>query len=68
MPNSVIISAQKQHLMISDLKKKLVEKMESNFQTVELQIPYKAGKGISNAQKGVQVLERSFEDNMQRLK
>ena len=50
--NSVIISAQK-HLMISELKKKIVEKMESNFQTVELQIPYKDGKGIANAQKGV---------------
>ena len=67
VPNSVIISA-KQHLMISDLKKKLVEKMELNFQTVELQIPCQAGKIISNAQKGVQVLERSFEDNIVRLK
>ena len=67
VPNSVIISA-KQHLMISDLKKKIVEKMELNFQTVELQIPCQAGKIISNAQKGVQVLERSFEDNIVRLK
>ena len=67
VPNSVIISA-KQHLMISDLKKKLVEKMELNFQTVELQIPCQAGKIISNAQKGVQVLERSFEGNIVRLK
>ena len=41
--DSVIISAQ-HHLMISELKKKIVEKMESNFQTVELQIPYKDGK------------------------
>ena len=41
--------------------------MESNFQTIELQIPYQNGKGISNAQKGVQVLERSFGDNALRL-
>ena len=67
MANAVIISAQK-HLMISELKKKIVEKMESNFQTVEFQIPYKNGKGIANAQKGVQVLERNFEDTVLRLK
>ena len=57
--NSVIISAQK-HLMISELKKKIVEKMESNFQTIELQIPYKDGKGIANAQKGVNGIGTEF--------
>ena len=65
--NSVVISAQK-YLMISELKKKIVEKMESNFQTVELQIPYKDGKSIANAQKGVLVLERNFEDNGLRIR
>ena len=65
--NSVIISAQK-HLMISELKKEIVKKMESNFQTVELQIPYKNGKGIANAQKGVQVLERNFGDSALRIR
>ena len=65
--DSVIISAQ-HHLMISDLKKKIVEKMELNFQTVELQIPYKDGKIISYAQQGVKVLERNFEDHIVRLK
>ncbi len=65
--DSVIISAQ-HHLMISELKKKIVEKMESNFQTVELQIPYKDGKIIAEAQQGVKVLERNFEDHIIRLK
>ena len=65
--DSVIISAQ-HHLMISELKKKIVEKMESNFQTVELQIPYKDGKIIADAQQGVKVLERNFEDHIVRLK
>ena len=65
--DSVIISAQ-HHLMISELKKKIVEKMESNFQTVELQIPYEDGKIIANAQQGVKVLERNFEDHIVRLK
>ena len=64
--NSVIISAE-HHLMISELKKKIVEKMESNFQTVELQIPYKDGKIIAHAQQGVKVLERNFEDDVVRL-
>lgn len=64
--NSVIISAQ-HHLMISELKKKIVEKMESNFQTVELQIPYKDGKNIAYAQQGVKVLQRNFEDDIVRL-
>ncbi len=66
-PNSVIISAQ-HHLMISSLKNKIVDKMESNFQTVELQIPYEKGKAIANAQKGVKVLQRNFEENAVRLK
>ena len=65
--DSVIISAQ-HHLMISELKKKIVQKMESNFQTVELQIPYEDGKIIANAQQGVKVLERNFEDHIVRLK
>ena len=65
--NSVNISAE-HHLMISELKKKIVEKMESNFQTVELQIPYKDGKIIADAQQGVKVLERNFEDHIVRLK
>ena len=67
IPDSVIISAQ-HHLMISELKKKIVEKMESNFQTIELQIPYKDGKTIANAQQGVKVLERNFENHIVRLK
>ena len=54
--------------MISELKKKIVEKMESNFQTIELQIPYKDGKIIANAQQGVKVLEKNFEDHIVRLK
>ena len=42
--------------------------MESNFQTVELQIPYKEGKIIAYAQQGVKVLERNFGDHIVRLK
>ena len=63
----IIISAQ-HHLMISELRKKIVEKMESNFQTVEIEIPYENGKVIAHAQAGVKVLERFFEDDFIKLK
>ena len=65
--NPVVISAE-HHLMISQLRKRIIEIMESNFQTVELTIPYGDGKVIANAQTGVKVLERMFEDNFIKLK
>ena len=36
---SVIISA-KRHLMLSKLKKVIIKKMEENYQTLEIQLPY----------------------------
>ena len=65
--NPVVISAE-HHLMISDLRKRIIEKMESNFQTVEIAIPYGDGKVIANAQTGVKVLERFFQDDVVKLK
>ena len=65
--NPVVISAE-HHLMISDLRKRIIEKMESNFQTVEITIPYRDGKVIADAQTGVKVLERLFEDDVVKLK
>ena len=65
--NPVVISAEN-HLMISDLRKRIIEKMESNFQTVDIAIPYGDGKVIANAQTGVKVLERFFQDDAVKLK
>ena len=65
--NPVVISAE-HHVMISDLRKRIIEKMESNFQTVEITIPYGDGKVIANAQTGVKVLDRLFEDDVVKLK
>ena len=65
--NPVVISAE-HHLMISDLRKRIIEKMESNFQTIEIKIPYGDGKVIANAQTGVKVLERFFQDDVVKLK
>ena len=65
--NPVVISAE-HHLMISDLRKRIIEKMESNFETVEVAIPYGDGKVIAKAQTGVKVLERFFQDDVVKLK
>ncbi|MBA65172.1 MAG: GTPase HflX [Candidatus Marinimicrobia bacterium] len=67
LQNSIVISA-KQHLLLSELKNKIIEQMEESFQTIELQIPYRNGKVIANAQSGVEVLERLFEDDKVKLK
>ena len=65
--NAIIISAH-QHLMLSDLKSRIVEEMEKSFQTIELEISYGDGKILANAQSGVKVLERFFEDDRVKLK
>ena len=65
--DAIIISAH-QHLMLSDLKSRIVEEMEKSFQTIELEISYGDGKILANAQSGVKVLERSFEDDRVKLK
>ena len=65
--DAIIISAH-QHLMLSDLKSRIVEEMEKSFQTIELEISYGDGKILANAQNGVKVLERFFEDDRVKLK
>jgi len=66
-PDSITISAQ-HHLMLSRLKKKILEHMEKNYHTIEIELPYDSGKKIADAQKGVKVLERIYEDQTLRLK
>ena len=65
--NPIVISAQ-HHLMISELRKRIIGKMESNFETVDIKIPYEDGKVIAYAQTGVRVLERLYEDDVIKLK
>ena len=60
-PGSLIISA-RQHLMLSRLKNRIIEHMEKNYQTIELKFSYNEGRIIANAQKGVEVLERNYND------
>ena len=66
-PGSVTISAHR-HLRLSELKSGILEKMEENYQTVDLELPYEQGKTIAQAQEGVQVLERAYEENGVKLK
>jgi len=66
-PGSVTISAH-QHLKLSDLTRTIVEKMESNYQTIDLQLSYEDGKSIAQVQQGVEVLERAYEEEGVKLK
>ncbi|MDP6532310.1 MAG: GTPase HflX [Candidatus Marinimicrobia bacterium] len=60
-PESVAISAL-ESLRINQLKEKILEIMEKNFQTIEIEVSYKNGKIISDVQKGVVVLSREYLD------
>ncbi|MEC9049369.1 MAG: GTPase HflX [Candidatus Neomarinimicrobiota bacterium] len=66
-PNSVTVSAQ-QHLRLSELKSRILGKMEENFQTIDLEFPYNQGKTIAHAQEGVDVLKREYEENGVKLR
>ena len=66
-PDSVTISAQN-HLKLSDLKQKIINMMESNYETVDLKFTYDDGKTIAQVQEGVEVLKREYEEKIVRLK
>lgn len=66
-PDSVTISAQN-HLKLSDLKQKIINMMESNYETVDLKLTYDDGKRIAQVQEGVEVLKREYEEKIVRLK
>ena len=66
-PNSVTISA-KDHLKLSDLKQKIINTMESSYETVDLKFTYDDGKAIAQVQEGVEVLKREYEEKVVRLK
>ena len=66
-PEAVTISAQN-HLKLSDIKQRIIQMMESNYKTVDLQFSYNDGRIISQVQQGVEVLEREYEEDSVRLK
>ena len=67
LPDSLIISA-KEHLMISELKSKILKVMDENYGTIDIEIPYNNGKKIAYAQKDVLVLKRKYKENLVQLK
>jgi len=66
-PEAVTISAQ-QHLRLSELRSRILEKMDENFHTVDLEFSYDQGKTIAQAQEGVEVLKREYEETSVKLK
>ena len=66
-PNSVTVSAQ-QHLRLSELRSRILGKMEENFQTIDLEFSYDQGKTIAHAQEGVEVLKREYEETGVKLR
>ena len=66
-PEAVTISAQN-HLKLSDIKQRIIQIMESNYKTVDLEFSYNDGRIISQVQQGVEVLEREYEEDSVRLK
>lgn len=66
-PDSVTISAQR-HLRLSELRSRILGKMEENFQTIDLEFSYDQGRTIAQAQEGVEVLKREYEENGVKLR
>ena len=66
-PDSVTISAQR-HLRLSELRSRILGKMEENFQTIDLEFSYDRGRTIAQAQEGVEVLKREYEENGVKLR
>ena len=66
-PEAVTISAQN-HLKLSDIKQRIIQMMESNYRTVDLEFSYDDGRVISQVQQGVEVLKREYEEDSVRLK
>ena len=67
LPESVIISASEK-IRLNELKSKIFDKMEENFQTIDIEFPYDNGKFIALAQDGVEVLKREYEEDSVKLK
>ena len=66
-PEGIYLSALN-NLRINKLTQKIVDVMDKNFQTIDLLFSYTEAKEIALAQKGVDVLERKYEDDCVRLK
>jgi len=60
-PDAIIISAL-HHLRLDDVRNHIIDKIESDFEIFDLNIPYHKGKTISQLQDQVEILESVYGD------
>ncbi len=61
-PEAVFISA-KEHLRLDQLTEKILAIMKENYQIVEMVFTYQQTRELALAQKGVEIVNRSYEDD-----
>jgi GTP-binding protein HflX len=66
-PDGILVSALN-HLRIDQLMKNITTVMDESAQTVNVFFPFDQGRELAIAQEGVEVLERSYDDDGVRLK
>jgi len=66
-PDAVMVSAT-DHLRINKLINRIINIMNEEFETIEISFPYTEARQISMAQKDVEVLDRSYQDDRINLK
>jgi GTP-binding protein HflX len=66
-PDAVMISAI-DHLRINKLINRIINIMNEEYETIEISFPYTEARQISMAQRDVEVLDRSYQDDRINLK
>ena len=66
-PDGVLVSA-RDYLRIDQLMKNIAKVMDESAQTINVFFPFDQGRELAIAQEGVEVLERSYDDDGVRLK
>ena len=66
-PDAVMISAL-DHLRINKLINRIINIMNEEYETIEISFPYTEARQISMAQRDVEVLDRSYQDDRINLK
>ena len=66
-PGAIFISAL-HHLKLDDIKFHIIDKIESEFETFDITIPYYKGKTISQLQNKVEIIESNYGDTEISLK
>ena len=66
-PDAAYISSKKS-LRINSLKERVIKKIDENYETLEVDIPYERPKEIAFSQKGVDILKKIYLDSHIHLK